>query len=147
MSVFKGPIAYQIYDLQWRGQFNQVSCEQVSRQTADSLPVIGVKVGSSSFGDLFTPFKVARILFRHTYKDLMVCRVLYDFGYVSQLKRTSRTVLVSRHGCQQIFTAELLPQPMYLTELSYRKFGFSFDHIYALQSRQYTSVFNAVPNT
>jgi hypothetical protein len=73
--------------------------------------------------------------------------LVHDFGAMCRkLKRTSRTVLIDMGASLDFHSGETSPA-VYLTEL-YRKFGFSFDHIYAYEvtPKVPASVFQKVPD-
>jgi hypothetical protein len=106
------------------------------------------KVGSSGFLEpLLPPFRQPEYCYSHIPKVLMdLSYLVHDFGAMCRkLKRTSRTVLVDMGASLDFHKGGTSPA-VYLTEL-YRKFGFSFDHIYAYEvtPKEPASVFKKVP--
>jgi hypothetical protein len=125
-------------------------CEQVTMDMEALFPSRQwSKVGSSGFLEpLLPPFRHPEYCYERTQEVLMdLSYLVHDFGAMCRkLKRTSRTVLIDMGASLDFHSGETSPA-VYLTEL-YRKFGFSFDHIYAYEvtPKVPASVFQKVPD-
>jgi hypothetical protein len=123
-------------------------CEQVSMDMEAIFPSRQLSRGSSGLMEpLLPPFRQPDYCYGRTREALMdLSYLVHDFGAMCRkLKRTSRTVLIDM-GASLDFHAGTTSPAVYLTDL-YRKFGFSFDHIYAYEvtPKEPAQVFKKVP--
>jgi hypothetical protein len=123
-------------------------CQQVNMGMKALFPSRQLSMGASGLMEpLLPPFRHSDYCFDHTPTVMMdLSFLVHDFGAMCRkLKRTSRTVLVDM-GASLDFHGEATSPALYLTEL-YRKFGFSFDHIYAFEvtPKEPAQVFKKVP--
>jgi hypothetical protein len=124
-------------------------CEQVAMDIEALFPSRQLSRGSSGLMEpLLPPFRQPEYCYAHNPKVLMdLSYLVHDFGAMCRkLKRTSRTVLIDM-GASLDFHAGKTSPAVYLTEL-YRKFGFTFDHIYAYEvtPKEPANVFKKVPD-
>jgi hypothetical protein len=123
-------------------------CGQVAMDMEALFPSRQLSRGSSGLMEpLLPPFRHGDYCFSQTKKvQLDLSFLVHDFGAMCRkLKRTSRTVLIDMGASLDFHSGKTSPA-VYLTEL-YRKFGFSFDHIYAYEvtPKEPASVFQKVP--
>jgi hypothetical protein len=107
-------------------------CQQVDIDLKALFPSRQLSMGPSGLMEpLLPPFRHSNYCYSR--KALMDLNFLvHDFGAMCRkLKRTSRTALVDI-GASLDFRGGATSPAVYLTEL-YRKFDFSFDHIYAYE--------------
>jgi hypothetical protein len=122
-------------------------CGQVDMNLKALFPSRQLSMGSAGWMEpLLPPFRHADFCYnRKALLDLTF--LVHDFGAMCRkLKRTSRTVLIDM-GASLDFHGGTTSPAVYLTEL-YRKFGFSFDHIYAFEvtPKKPADVFKKVPD-
>jgi hypothetical protein len=123
-------------------------CGQVAMDIEAIFPSRQLSRGSSGFMEpLLPPFRHGDYCYSQTKKVLLdLSFLVHDFGAMCRkLKRTSRTVLIDMGASLDFHAGETSPA-VYLTEL-YRKFGFTFDHIYAYEvtPKEPANVFKKVP--
>jgi hypothetical protein len=124
-------------------------CGQVDMNIKALFPSRQLSMGPSGLMEpLLPPFRHSDYCYSHSREALLDLNFLvHDFGAMCRkLKRTSRTVLVDM-GASLDFHEGTTSPAVYLTEL-YRKFGFSFDHIYAYEVtlKHPSQVFQKVPD-
>jgi hypothetical protein len=124
-------------------------CGQVAMDIEALFPSRQLSRGSSGLMEpLLPPFRHGDYCYSQTKKVLLdLSFLVHDFeAMCRKLKRTSRTVLIDM-GASLDFHAGKTSPAVYLTEL-YRKFGFTFDHIYAYEvtPKEPANVFEKVPD-
>jgi hypothetical protein len=143
-----------ISDLRSQLALDESNRDKVCQQVAIDIEAIfassrQLSRGSSGFMEpLLPPFRHADYCYSQTNDVLLdLSYLVHDFeAMCRKLKRTSRTVLIDMGASLDFHAGETSPA-VYLTEL-YRKFGFSFDHIYAYEvtPKEPASVFKQVPD-